>query len=451
MTVSIRWLCLVALSAPSGLAAQSVSSLTIYGDGRVLERRSFPIAVPAGVSTHRLPVGEIDLSSLVSLDGETAVVGATLDPSQDEMSALRRSVGRRLAFRSAGRANGAVDSVMATVLAVNPERYRLDDGRITFLRPGVPLYPPDAVLEAPAAFVTVRARRARPTLSLAYFSSGASWRAAYAVTLLAKSATIAGHAAIQSGSLRADSAEVQLLAGTVSRATPAAPMGMLKAARAVAAEAAAEEQVGEAHLYTLPGRWSFTPGLETTALLFEPATAGYDRSYEVSGQLPYFGPVPQYGEESPVPVGVRYTLRRADRSGFGNLSIPAGTARLYQADQAGRLQLIGEASVGHTAAGQDLELDAGAAFDLTAKRVQTTYSTRRDSLRTVSLASYRVSIANAKDSAVVVDVIERRGGEWSVTASSVPGERLSSTATRFRVRVPAREEAVLTYSVRVVW
>jgi hypothetical protein len=33
----------------------------------------------------------------------------------------------------------------------------------------------------------------------------------------------------------------------------------------------------------------------------------------------------------------------------------------------------------------------------------------------------------------------------------VPAEKVSSTATRFSVKVPARGEAALTYRVRAVW
>jgi hypothetical protein len=69
----------------------------------------------------------------------------------------------------------------------------------------------------------------------------------------------------------------------------------------------------------------------------------------------------------------------------------------------------------------------------------------------VATADYRVTVRNATDSAATVDVIEERGGEWAVLSSSVPPEKLSSTRTRFRVKVPARGEAVVTYRLRIVW
>ena len=220
----------------------------------------------------------------------------------------------------------------------------------------------------------------------------------------------------------------------------AAPMGM-----------ATSEQVGEVYLYSIPGRLMLRPGVVTTAALFEPASTGVERTYTVFSNLPYRGPIGQTGDEGEVPVAVTYVLRRAGRTTFGDLPIPGGVVRLYQADAAGRSQLIGEAAVGHTAAGQDLRVNAGTAFDLTARRVQTSYTTRRDSSRTIATAAYRVTVANAKDSVVTVDVLEDRGGEWRVTQSSVPADRSSATRARFRVRVPARGEVALTYTLQVVW
>jgi hypothetical protein len=38
-----------------------------------------------------------------------------------------------------------------------------------------------------------------------------------------------------------------------------------------------------------------------------------------------------------------------------------------------------------------------------------------------------------------------------VLSSSVTADKVSSTVTRFRVPVPARGEAKLTYRIRVIW
>jgi hypothetical protein len=182
----------------------------------------------------------------------------------------------------------------------------------------------------------------------------------------------------------------------------------------------------------------------------------YERNYVVRGDVPYWGFLPQQGEETEPPVELTYTLKRPRKTDFGDRPLPGGVARIYQPDSSGRLQLVGEASLDHTAPGNDLRLSAGNAFDLTAKRIQTSYLTRRDStgsrgVHTVATADYRVTLKNATDSATTIDVQEERAGEWSVVASSVSPEKISSTITRFRVRVPARGEAVLTYKIRVIW
>jgi hypothetical protein len=215
---------------------------------------------------------------------------------------------------------------------------------------------------------------------------------------------------------------------------------------------AQEQRIGEAHLYTVPGKVTLSPGQTSILALFEPATAPVAKRLVVRSGIPYWGGLPQYGDEQEVPVAVTYVVTRTLKTPFGDTPVPAGTARIYQKDDAGRLQLIGESSLGHTAAGQPLELDAGTAFDLTAKRTQTTYTSARDKNgRYTATADYSVSLANATDSAATIDVYEERGGEWSVLQSSVPGDRVSSTRVRFRVVVPAKGEATLTYRIKASW
>jgi len=445
---------LLPLCPAAPLAAQT--SLTIYNDGRVLVRRELDARVPKGASTQRLVLGALEPASVFSLDPDVTIARLTYDGATDEASVLRRSVGRRLVFRLPE----SNDTLSALVLGVDPLRLQLPDGRVSFSMPGAALYPAEVVVTDPTAFLEVRSARAQDRLRLGYFTAGASWQASYQAVLGPKEARVSGMAVLESQALRADSAQVQLLAGSVGRAQlapPPTPLMRAAAAEAKAfADAAAEQRVGEYHLYTLPGRSNLLPGQTTSVALFPPVQVGYERSYVVHGQIPFWGILPRQGEEDTTPVEVTYVLKRPREGDFGGRPLPGGVVRLYQADSAGQQQLVGEAAVQHTAAGEDLRLTAGTAFDFTARRVQTAYSTRRDStrtggVRTVATADYRVTIANATDSTATVDVLEERGGEWSVVSSSEPAEKLSSTRTRFRVKVPARGEAAVTYRVRIVW
>jgi hypothetical protein len=451
----MKWVLLALGVLATPLSAQT--SVTIYNDGRVLVRRDVPVALPKGSSSHKVSLGPLDPASLFPLDSGVAITRLSYDGATDEGSALRRSVGQRIVFRLPE----SKDTLSAVVLGVDPLRLQLPDGRITFQVPGAAMYPAEVVVADPTAGIDLFSRRERKTLRLGYFTGGATWQASYQVTIGGRTARVAGLAVLESQGLRAEKADVQLLAGSVGRAdkAPEPPRPLerrLEAAYAMADQAASEQRVGEFHLYTLPGKSTLLPGLTTSVALFEPAEVPYERTYEVRGLVPYWGILPQQGEESEAPVEVSYTLKRPHKTEFGDRPLPGGVARIYQPDSAGRPQLVGEAALEHTASGRDLRLAAGVAFDLTARRVQIGYVTRRDStaahgVRTVATADYRVTVRNATDSAATVDVIEERAGEWSVVKSSVPAEKLSTVRTRFRVKVPARGEAEVTYRLRIVW
>jgi hypothetical protein len=433
------------------------TSLTIYNDGRVLVRRTLTAQIPKGASTQRLALGAIDPATLFSLDSSVNIQRVSYDGAVDEASVLRRSVGKRLVFQL----SDPRDTMSALVLGVDPLRLQLPDGRVSFTPPGLARYPSDLVVVEPTAIVGVESNKAQDQIRLGYFTGGASWQASYQVVLGRTDARVTGMAVIPSQSLRAENAEIHLLAGSVSRAggpqlqEMRVKLGMV-AAEAAMGDVATEQKVGEFHLYSLGGRSTLLPGLTTSIALFEPAQVKYERNYVVHGDVPYWGYLRQMGEETEPPVEVIYTLKRPRKTDFGDRPLPGGIARLYLPDSTGGLQLVGEASMNHTPAGNDLKLDAGTAFDITAKRLQMNYVTRRDSTKgrgvhTVATADYRVTLKNATDSAVMVDVQEERAGEWSVVSSSVPPEKVSSTVTRFRVRVPSRGETVLTYRIRVIW
>jgi hypothetical protein len=440
------------------LAGQT--SLSIYSDGRVVVRRTLPQALPKGRSSIALKVEGLDPATLFSPDTSVAVFSALLHPPTDREGALRRAVGQTLSFVRS-RAGGGADTVRASVVRLDPPQYRLADGRMLLSEPGEPLFPAELVRTAPEVALVLDATRDRPRIELAYVSEGAAWEVLYQVVLLGTRCQVSGAATITSQSLRADSADVQLVAGSISRARVAPrPQLMMRGAMKVAAEqgpaAATEEAVGETHVYDLPARMSLEAGTPITTALFPRSGAAYTQELIVPGALPWRGFLGQApGEENRVPVQVWYTLKRGRGTPFGDRPLPGGTVQLYQSDSAGRLQLVGEARSGHTAPGRDLRVQSGDAFDITAERVQTDYNQeplappkRGMAPRQRITASYKVTISNAKPAAVTVDVREARSGVWRVTESSVGPEKLSATEVRFRIPVPANGDATLTYTVQ---
>jgi hypothetical protein len=217
-----------------------------------------------------------------------------------------------------------------------------------------------------------------------------------------------------------------------------------------------EEAVGETHVYLLPGRLAIEPSVPVTTALFPRSSAPVMQELIVPGVLPWRGWLGPMPEPNRVPVQVWYTVKRTPKTAFGDRPLPAGTVQLYQADSSGRVQLIGEAAIDHTAPGRDLRVQSGDAFDVTAERVQTDYNQeqlppqqRGMPARQRVTASYRVTVTNAKSEAITVDVRESHFGSWKITESSAPAEKLSSTESRFRVTVPATGSATLTYTVQM--
>ena len=236
------------------LAAQT--SLTIYNDGRVLVRRAVPVTVPKGASTQRVAIGSLDPASVFSLDSSVTIAGLRYDGAVDEMSALRRSVGKRIVYRLPE----SKDTLSALVLGVDPLRLQLPDGRVTFSPPGAALYPADVVVADPTATLDLRSARALDKLRLGYFTGGASWQASYQVVLGGTNARVTGTAVLESQALRAEDAEVQLW-----RARSVGPLRRTRRPSPTSRwawpprwrekkSAVSEQRVGEFHLYSLAGR-----------------------------------------------------------------------------------------------------------------------------------------------------------------------------------------------------
>jgi len=452
----ISVLAALVLAFPLTSAAQT--SLSIYRDGRVVVRRTLPQALQQGRNNLTLRLEALDPATLFSPDTSVSVSSATVRYPSTSTDALANAVGQTLSFV---RAKG--DTIRATVVRADPPQFKLSDGRLLLGLPGEALFSTELVRTSPEAQVVLDASRARQRTELAYIAQGATWEALYQVILTGARAQVTATATVTSQSIRGDSADVQLVAGSIQR-TRNKGMGV-EEAQAPAAfyirgradeRTATEQAVGETHVYQLPGRLTIEPNVPVTTALFPRTSAPVVQELIVPGVLPWRGWMPQNPEPNRAPVQVWYTIKRAAKTSFGDRPLPAGTVQLYQADSSGRVQLIGEASNDHTAPGRDLRLQSGDAFDVTAERVQTDWNQeqlppirRGMPNRQRVTAAYRVTITNAKAEAVNVDVREAHFGSWKIIESSVPPEKLSSTESRFRVAVPAGGEATLTYTVQI--
>jgi len=125
-------------------------------------------------------------------------------------------------------------------------------------------------------------------------------------------------------------------------------------------------------------------------------------------------------------------------------ALPAGRFSVYQSDDQGNEQLIGEGQQGYHAVKEALRVPLGEAPNVRASKSQTSYV---EALHTMS-TSYDVLLKNSKATAVTVEVYEYPYDKWELISSSVPAVKVEGVPVAFRVVVPAKAEATINYTFR---
>jgi len=179
----------------------------------------------------------------------------------------------------------------------------------------------------------------------------------------------------------------------------------------------------------------------------------FERRYEVgNADLGYRPSRPQVNagnDEQVLPVGVTLVFHNDKASGLG-LPLPNGRVRVFQQASQGN-DLLGEAWLAHTAAGEKVELALGEAFDLKARRSSSDMALSDDRL---SLSeTIEVSLSNAKSQAVTINLRETlpRWQDWEITEASQKWNKLNAQAIGFDVQVPAQGSATVRYRVSYRW
>jgi hypothetical protein len=314
--------------------------------------------------------------------------------------------------------------------------------------------------------VTLESSRAGPRpLTLTYLTQGLGWSADY-VALFDENAgrmDVQGWITLTNNSgTEFRNAETLLVAGGVSAGQMSfAPYGRPSGGtlRRPGTETAARERLGDFYLYPLPERTTIANRQTKQVSFLDVAGAAAQRAYEFRNNWLGTADEPQN-----VSTVLRFSSSRDQ--GLGD-ALPSGTIRVYQRDQRGTPQFVGESRIGHTPMGSEIGLATGAAFDV---KVQPTVVERRtvttqewmttsrfritnpdgsvtraegDSLRNRTFYQTRMRYAVTNARAVPVEVIVTQDGldnYWNDTriiSESLPSQRESSRAATWRVPVPA--------------
>ncbi len=275
-------------------------------------------------------------------------------------------------------------------------------------------YPAGASVE-----VDYTAAPGQSEITLCYLAQRMRWTAVYTAVLEGDVLSLHGQARLenQSGRSYVD-ARVQLVAGEVD--APQAPEAAFRQVLGLGFDMAAVAGVDPAfeyHRYSLPQLVDLEEGKRLVPLVA--MERPYDRVYRFT--------------EGPVRVVVKFETL--------DDPLPGGQVRVL--DEGGRLY-VGSAEIGHTPAGETVEMSVGTAFDLTGERVQVR---RERPSADLYRDTYRVTLWSAKDDEVTVEVVQHLSGTWTITEASDPYEVVDAQRIRFLVEVPAGGSAEVTYTV----
>ena len=290
------------------------------------------------------------------------------------------------------------------------------------------------------------------TVEASYLTNGMNWQSDYVLVLNADDAhgDLQGWVTLTNASgVGFENAQLQLVAGNLNRVGNDQMYGVADSIAGAPAEKSRvqfkEKAFFEYHLYTLQRPASVREQETKQVSLLEAAGFNVSKEFVINGQAYYYSGYDSPGTVINEKVGVYVQFRNSQNNKLG-MPLPAGTIRLYQKDDDGSQQFIGEDRIEHTPKDEDLRIKVGDAFDIVAERKETDYKVLP---RGVYEYAYEIKIRNHKSHPVTVIVNEPLGGDWKMLSSSFKAEKTSSSIARFLVPVEKDGEAILTYRVRV--
>lgn len=277
---------------------------------------------------------------------------------------------------------------------------------------------------------------------LSYLTGGIAWQAEYIAVINNDDTELNLSSWInlnnQSGK-DYQQAKLKLVAGDLNRAKrPQQFNNRREKGRMLAMEAMAvvsEREFFEYHLYDIAFPVSVNNREEKQIQWLNPTSVKAQKRYVYQETLDEF---------TNLPIKILFTNDKKTGTGA---ALPGGVVRLFKKDTDGALELIGEDNLKHTSRDDLVTLAVGEAFDVKGKRQ---VLDRRSKVDRFLEEDIRITLANRKDEAVTVEVIQFAGyRNWKIKDASHPHTKVDARRVKFSVPVPANTEVELTYTSRV--
>jgi hypothetical protein len=439
-----------------GAEERTALAVTVYGGGLALVRDQRAAELKQG--GNRLAFEGVSRQMIPSSAVLGSVAGvrvAEIDYDFDLLTPealLRRSVGREVEVVRTHPTTGEDTVESATLLGAEGGivlRYR---DRVEIGMPGRLVFKhlPEDLRPLPSLVASVDSDTAgRRELELSYLTTGLSWQADYAVELdeATNRLDLAGWATLTNVTgTDFSEALLGLIAGKINRVSKPGPRREQMMMRAAdAAPMPEREAVGDLHLYRLERPVTIDDRQTKQVALLTSEGVPFVREYvsEAGAQVSRW----QRNESRPSHPQVVLQFDNAESDGPG-VPLPAGIARVYTRDSTGALRFLGEDQLHDTPVGESVELNPGEAFDITVTRRQTDF-VRSGLPDGVFESAYRLEVENAKTEEITVKLVEIIPGDWKILEESAAHETESAERLVWRLVVPAKGTAELTYRVRV--
>jgi hypothetical protein len=349
------------------------------------------------------------------------------------------------------------------------------NGKMQFELPGLPLFPAstDGLLLKPTLRWQIFSdSSAHFPAELSYLTHGFNWNATYNIVATGEAAATSGEESMDligwvtisnnSGTDFTD-AKVKLMAGNVAMAPPPPKMmfrAMGMGADAISASPApvTQKSFDDFHLYDL-NRQVTLKDRETKQIEFLSASKipvlrkyVYDGAQNIPIGIAEGSAFTQneYGLRNSKQVRVEQEFVNSKKNHLG-IPLPAGIMRFYRQDSDGQMEFVGENSINHTPEDEKVHLSTGTAFDVTGERKRTSFKV--NSSERIIDESYSITVKNAKDKPVNVDVLEHlfRSANWDIVEKSTNFEQRDSSTVVFPITVPAHAQQTVTYTVHYTW
>jgi hypothetical protein len=465
----------------AGLAMQTAptfNEVTVYNQGFGLVKETRTINLKQGRQTvsvsdvaARIEPTSVAIRSLGNPDAFDVLEQNYQFDLISPLAILNKSVGQRIKFirTVAGQRDVLEGTLISAPTAIvsndggdgqsqtyNGMVIRTDDGRI-ILNPSGEVEVnavPAGLISVPTLLWDLESRQTgNAQVEVSYLTQGITWNADYVLTIDGKGkGDLRGWVTInnQSGANFQD-AKLKLLAGDVARANTGGGFGGGGGGRQSAAKAESfqEQSLFEYHLYTLQRPATVRNREIKQISLLEAMGLTVEKKLIVDSMRDFGMYYPSEGEigTGNLKPQVRLEFLNTKQNDLG-IPLPKGTVKVYQRDDSGSVQMLGEDAIDHTPKEERISLVVGRSFDIVAERKRLNFIRRSSNSFE---ETFEIEIRNRKESPETVYVIERRYGDWRVLEQSQDSKKIDSTTLQFVVNLKPGETKKVTYRVFTRW